>query len=40
MHSFLLAETFKYAYLLFAPPETLDLQAAILTTEAHPLRAD
>jgi mannosidase alpha-like ER degradation enhancer 2 len=40
MHSFVLAETFKYAYLLFAPPETLDLKAAILTTEAHPLRAD
>ncbi|HEX9396995.1 MAG TPA: glycoside hydrolase family 47 protein [Burkholderiales bacterium] len=39
MHSFLLAETFKYAYLLFAPAETLDLEAAILTTEAHPLRA-
>jgi len=35
MHSFLLAETFKYAYLLLAPPETLDLRITTLTTEAH-----
>lgn len=38
MHSFLFAETLKYAYLLFAPPGTLDLQAVIFNTEAHPLR--
>lgn len=38
MPSFLLAETFKYAYLLFAPPETLDLNAVVFNTEAHPLR--
>ncbi len=36
--SWLLAETFKYLYLLFAPAD-LDLQAWVLTTEAHPLRA-
>jgi len=38
MHSFLFAETLKYAYLLFAPPETLDLRAVVFNTEAHPLR--
>jgi mannosidase alpha-like ER degradation enhancer 2 len=38
MESFFLAETLKYAYLLFAPPETLDLQAVVFNTEAHPLR--
>jgi Glycosyl hydrolase family 47 len=38
MHSFLLAETFKYAYLLFAPPETIDLKNVVFNTEAHPLR--
>lgn len=38
MHSFLLAETFKYAYLLFAPRSTLDLRAVVINTEAHPLR--
>jgi mannosidase alpha-like ER degradation enhancer 2 len=38
MHSFLFAETFKYAYLLFAPSETLNLQGVVLNTEAHPLR--
>ena len=36
--SFLFAETFKYAYLLFAPSAALDLSAVVLTTEAHPLR--
>lgn len=39
MESFFLAETLKYAYLLFAPPETLDLQAIVFNTEAHPLRS-
>lgn len=38
MHSFLFAETLKYAYLLFAPRSTLDLRAVVLNTEAHPLR--
>jgi mannosidase alpha-like ER degradation enhancer 2 len=37
MYSFLLAETLKYLYLLFAP-EALDFDAVVLTTEAHPLR--
>jgi hypothetical protein len=35
-HSFLLAETFKYLYLLFAP-EALDFDRAVFNTEAHPL---
>jgi hypothetical protein len=38
MESFVLAETFKYFYLLFAPPATLDLDDTVLNTEAHPLR--
>jgi hypothetical protein len=38
MESFVLAETFKYFYLLFAPPSTLDLNKVVLNTEAHPLR--
>jgi hypothetical protein len=38
MESFVLAETFKYYWLLFAPPEALDLQQVVLNTEAHPLR--
>jgi mannosidase alpha-like ER degradation enhancer 2 len=38
MESFFLAETLKYAYLLFAPPATLDLQAVVFNTEAHPIR--
>jgi mannosidase alpha-like ER degradation enhancer 2 len=38
MHSFLFAETLKYAYLLLAPPGTLDLDAVVFNTEAHPLR--
>jgi hypothetical protein len=38
MESFVLAETFKYFYLLFAPPSTLDLDNEVLNTEAHPLR--
>jgi mannosidase alpha-like ER degradation enhancer 2 len=36
-HSFLLAETFKYLYLLFAP-ETIDFDATTFNTEAHPLK--
>lgn len=38
MHSFLFAETLKYAYLLFAPPGTLDLRSVVFNTEAHPLK--
>jgi glycosyl hydrolase family 47 len=38
MHSFLFAETFKYFYLLFAPPKTLLFDAVIFNTEAHPIR--
>jgi Glycosyl hydrolase family 47 len=38
MESFVLAETFKYFYLLFAPPNTLDLDKIVFNTEAHPLR--
>ncbi len=38
MESFLFAETFKYFYLLFAPPSTLDFNKVIFNTEAHPLR--
>jgi len=38
MESFALAETFKYFYLLFAPPETLDFDKIVFNTEAHPLR--
>ncbi|RMD98735.1 MAG: glycoside hydrolase family 47 protein [Calditrichaeota bacterium] len=38
MESFFLAETLKYLYLLFAPPETLDFNQVIFNTEAHPIR--
>ena len=38
MESFALAETFKYFYLLFAPPETLEFDKVIFNTEAHPLK--
>jgi mannosidase alpha-like ER degradation enhancer 2 len=38
MESFFLAETLKYAYLLFAPPGTLDFDAVVFNTEAHPIR--
>lgn len=37
MPSYFLAETLKYLYLLFAPEATLDLNHAVLNTEAHPL---
>ncbi len=40
MESFVLAETFKYFYLLFAAPEVLDPTTHVLTTEAHPLRIE
>ena len=38
MQSFLFAETFKYFYLLFSPPKTLDFEKVIFNTEAHPIR--
>ncbi|WP_425491656.1 glycoside hydrolase family 47 protein [Luteimonas fraxinea] len=38
MESFVLAETFKYFYLLYADPATRDPATTVLTTEAHPLR--
>jgi ER degradation enhancer, mannosidase alpha-like 2 len=38
MQSFLFAETFKYFYLLFASPKTLDFDKVIFNTEAHPMR--
>ena len=38
MQSFLFAETFKYFYLLFAPPRTLNFDKVIFNTEAHPIR--
>jgi len=38
MQSFLFAETFKYFYLLFAPPATLDFDKVVFNTEAHPIR--
>ncbi|MBX7185109.1 MAG: glycoside hydrolase family 47 protein, partial [Vicinamibacteria bacterium] len=37
MHSFFLAETLKYLYLLFKP-EALDFERVVFNTEAHPLR--
>jgi hypothetical protein len=38
MPSYFLAETLKYLYLLFAPEETLSLDAVVFNTEAHPLK--
>jgi mannosidase alpha-like ER degradation enhancer 2 len=38
MESFFLAETLKYAYLLFAPAPALDFDAVVFNTEAHPIR--
>lgn len=40
MQSFLFAETFKYFYLLFAPPKALDFDKVIFNTEAHPIRRE
>jgi mannosidase alpha-like ER degradation enhancer 2 len=37
MHSFFLAETLKYLYLLFAP-NALDFERHVFNTEAHPFR--
>jgi len=40
MESFFLAETLKYLYLLFAPPQTLDLDKVVFNTEAHPMQRE
>ena len=40
MHSFLFAETFKYAYLIFAPDNLVDLDKIVFTTEAHLFKID
>ncbi|GAC1355928.1 MAG: hypothetical protein NVSMB3_01690 [Acidobacteriaceae bacterium] len=37
MESFFFAETLKYLYLLYAPPQTVDWHKIIFNTEAHPL---
>src|SRR3972149_6822021 len=37
MHSFFLAETLKYAYLILQPG-AIDLDRVVFNTEAHPLR--
>jgi mannosyl-oligosaccharide alpha-1,2-mannosidase len=36
MESFLLAETFKYLYLLFSDDDVLSLNDFVFNTEAHP----
>lgn len=36
MESFWLAETLKYFYLLFSPPDVLSLDTHVFNTEAHP----
>jgi len=38
MESYFLAESLKYLYLLFAPPETLEFERVVFNTEAHPIR--
>lgn len=40
MESYFLAETLKYLYLLFSPPDVLDFDKVIFNTEAHPIRKD
>jgi mannosyl-oligosaccharide alpha-1,2-mannosidase len=36
--SFWLAETLKYFYLIFSPPELISLDDYVLSTEAHPFK--
>jgi len=38
MHSFWLAETLKYFYLLFGDDKNFDVKKAVFTTEAHPIK--
>lgn len=37
LDSYFFAETLKYLFLLFSPPEALNLTSHVLTTEAHVL---
>jgi mannosyl-oligosaccharide alpha-1,2-mannosidase len=36
--SFMLAETFKYLFLLFSPNNLIPLNKYVFNTEAHPLK--
>lgn len=36
--SFWLAETLKYFFLIFSPPDVVSLDDFVLNTEAHPFR--
>ncbi|KAH8819859.1 glycoside hydrolase family 47 protein [Xylogone sp. PMI_703] len=38
MESFWLAETLKYFYLIFSPPDVISLDKYVFNTEAHPLK--
>ncbi|KAB5583130.1 glycoside hydrolase family 47 protein [Coniochaeta sp. 2T2.1] len=38
MESFWMAETLKYFYLIFSPPDVVSLDEFVLNTEAHPFR--
>ena len=38
MEPYFMAETMKYLFLLFSPPEALPLDKVIFNTEAHPIR--
>ena len=38
MPSYVFAETFKYFFLLFSPPATLEFDEIVFNTEGHPLR--
>lgn len=38
MESFWLAETLKYFYLIFSPPDVISLDEYVFNTEAHPFR--
>ncbi|KAI9167843.1 alpha-1,2-Mannosidase [Paramyrothecium foliicola] len=38
MESFWLAETLKYFYLIFSPPDVISLDEYVLNTEAHPFK--
>ena len=37
MDSFVLAETFKYLFLLFSNPDAIDINQFVFNTEAHPM---
>jgi mannosyl-oligosaccharide alpha-1,2-mannosidase len=38
MESFWTAETLKYFYLIFSPPDVVSLDEFVFNTEAHPLK--